>query len=306
MKNRIVEIVTDGVHVSASRGFVILHKDREKLGQIAIDDMAALIIRGYGLTLSVNICARLSASNIPLIICGSDQSPASVLWPLAGHHAQGRIMQKQSELTRPQKKRLWQSLIRAKITAQAEALNLTGQAANDIKAMAKRVKSGDPDNLEAQAARRYWSRMMGKDFRRNKAESGENAALNYGYTVLRAAAARAIIAAGLHPSLSIHHESRGDALRLADDIMEPFRPWVDLTVWQNRDKLETGQLSPELKASLVGMLSLDLQTSWGASPLQLCIDRLAQSVAAIITDERTKIEFSGPPVLAPADKADAL
>lgn len=298
MKNRIVEIVTDGVHISASRGFVVLHKDQEKLGQIAIDDMAALIIRGYGSTLSVNVCARLSSSNIPIIICGSNQSPASVLWPLSGHHAQGRIMQGQSELSRPQKKRLWQSLIRAKITAQAEAVILTGETANDIKAMVKRVKSGDPDNLEAQAARRYWSRMMGRDFRRDRAESGENAALNYGYTILRAAAARAIIAAGLHPSLSIHHESRGDALRLADDMMEPFRPWVDLTVWQNTDKLEAGTLSPKLKASLVDMLSLDLQTSWGASPLQLCLDRLAQSFAAIIMGERTKLELPGPPVLA--------
>mgnify|MGYP000229529890 CR=1 FL=1 len=306
MKNRIVEIATDGVHISASRGFIVLNKDQEKLGQIAIDDMAALIIRGYGSTLSVNICARLSSANIPIIICGSNQSPSSVLWPLSGHHAQGRIMQGQSELTRPQKKRLWQSLIRAKITAQAEALILTGETANDIKAMVKRVKSGDSDNLEAQAARRYWSRLMGEGFRRDRAESGENAALNYGYTILRAATARAIIAAGLHPSLSIHHESRGDALRLADDMMEPFRPWVDLTVWQNKDKLEAGTLSPTLKASLVDMLSLDLQTSWGASPLQLCLERMAQSFAAMIMGERAKLDLPGPPVLALARQTVTL
>jgi len=135
--------------------------------------------------------------------------------------------------------------------------------------------------------------MMGEDFRRDRKSGGANAMLNYGYMILRAATARSILAAGLHPSLSVHHESRGNALRLADDLMEPFRPYVDGIV---RNLLETvgDELTKDAKAAIVRVTTLDLEGPKGASPLQTCIDRLATSLALVYMGERSVLELPGP------------
>jgi len=297
MRNRVVEIATDGVHLSLSRGFLKLTKDGDFLGQVGLPDIGALIVRGYGATLSMNLATRLAEENIPLILCGADQSPASVIWPVAGHHGQGHIIEAQAALTQPQKKRLWQAIVRAKITAQAQALEASDKTATDLFEIATRVKSGDPDNQEAFAARRYWSRMMtdvDEKFTRDTGGQGVNGWLNYGYAVLRAGAARSILAAGLHPSLSIHHQSRGEALRLASDVMEPFRPWVDLIVRRLALAQAQGSL-PDLdrdrKAEITRVLTLDLDGPYGASPVQTCLDRLCQSLASVCLSERRQLEL---------------
>jgi CRISPR-associated protein Cas1 len=299
MQNRVVEISSDGAHLSVSRGFLSVQIAGEAAGQIAIEDMAALIIRGHGASLSVNICTRLSQANVPIVLCGSNQSPASVIWPVSGHFSQGLHMQAQAVANKPLLKRLWAQLIKTKIGAQATVLAAFNINSTDISAMVTRVKSGDTENLEAQAARRYWPRLMGDTFRRDRQENGINAALNYGYTVLRAATARSILAAGLHPSLSLHHQSRGDALRLADDLMEPFRPWVDHCVRQMVDELQPEEqllLDQFRKAKLVGVLSLDMQSSVGASPMQVCMDRMAQSLVQVFLGECKTMELPGDPL----------
>jgi CRISP-associated protein Cas1 len=157
--------------------------------------------------------------------------------------------------------------------------------------MAKEVLSGDTSNLEAQAARRYWPLLMGDSFQRDRDQSGLNAALNYGYAVLRAGTARSILGAGLHPSLSIHHESRGDSLRLADDMMEPFRPFVDIMVWQMQREGNVGELAPDDKRHLASVLTLDLPGREGVSPIQIWLDRLAQSFAKICMGEATTFDM---------------
>lgn len=299
MQNRVVEIASDGAHISASRGFLSVKINGEKAGQVAIDDMTALIIRGHNASLSVNICTRLSAANVPIVICGANQSPASVIWPVSGHFSQGLRMQAQAVSNKPLLKRLWAQLIKAKISAQADVLETCNLDCDDLRAMAKRVKSGDSENLEAQAARRYWPRLMGDEFKRDRGQDGINAGLNYGYAILRAAAARSILAAGLHPSLSLQHQSRGDALRLADDLMEPFRPWVDhkvRTLANELDSSEKFDLDQDRKAALVSVLTLDLQGPQGASPMQICMDGLAQSLAQVFLGERKALDLPGPPL----------
>ena len=297
MMNRVVEIATDGVHLSLSRGFLKLTKNGEAIGQVGLPDIGALIVRGFGGSLSLNLAARLAQEKIPLVLCGPDQSPSTVIWPVAGHHGQGHIIEAQAALSQPQKKRLWQVIVKAKITSQAQALEASDKVSTDLFEIAARVRSGDPDNQEAFAARRYWSRMMGdveKKFTRDKAGQGVNAWLNYGYAVLRAGAARSILAAGLHPSLSLHHQSRGEALRLASDIMEPFRAWVDLLVHRVAMN-ETGDTLPELdrdrKAAIIRVLSLDLEGPYGASPVQTCLDRLCQSLASVCLGDRRTLEM---------------
>lgn len=298
MQNRIVEIVSDGAHLSVSRGFLKVSIKQEQIGQIAIDDMSGLVIRGHGASLSANICGRLAKANVPIVICGSNQSPTSVIWPVSGHFAQGLHMQAQAVANKPMRKRLWGQLVKAKILAQAAVLDAHGLTGQDLSEMAGRVKSGDGDNLEAQAARRYWPRLMGSDFKRDQQADDGNAALNYGYTVLRAAVARSILAAGLHPSLALQHQSRGDALRLADDLMEPFRPWIDHKVGQLMRSSETGEilLNKEAKTSLAAVLSMDLQSSVGSSPMQLCLDHMAQSLVQVFLGNRRDLELPGIPL----------
>lgn len=298
MQNRIVEINSDGAHISVDRGFLSVRLKDAKAGQVPIDDMAALVIRGHGASLSANICTRLAEANVPIVICGSNQSPASIVWPVSGHFAQGLRMQAQATANKPLLKRLWKQIVKAKIVAQAAVLISLAKDADDLKSMVTRVKSGDSANHEAQAARRYWPRLMGDNFHRDRDAGGTNAALNYGYAVLRAATARSILAAGLHPSLSIKHQSRGDALRLADDLMEPFRPWVDQRVCQLMSAKPDGaiELTPQTKTALASVLITDFETPRGASPMQVCVDRMSQSVARIFTGEQCEIELPGSPV----------
>ncbi len=291
MQQHIVEITSDAVHLSAHRGFMKIEQKGAEIGRVPFSDIGAVIVRGHGSTFSVNLCTRLSEVGAPMVICGSNQSPAALLWPVQGHYEQGRRMEAQAALTRPQRKRLWRDLVIAKITAQASILAVTvGQDAR-LERMTKEVLSGDTSNLEAQAARRYWPLLMGDDFQRDRDQSGLNAALNYGYAVLRAGTARSILGAGLHPSLSIHHESRGDALRLADDMMEPFRPFVDVMVWQLQRKGNLGELAPEDKRQLASVLTLDLPGRDGVSPIQLWLDRVALSFAKICMGEATALDL---------------
>lgn len=301
MQNRIVEIASDGVNLSLDRGFLKLSRTGLQIGRVPIPDIGAVLIRGYGATLSLNMAARLSEEKIPVVLCDANQNPSSIVWPLDGHHAQGKIMEAQSQLSRPKQKRLWQSLIRAKILAQSFVLETEGHPANDLRLMARQVRSGDSENLEARAARAYWSRLMTPleaDFKRDAAAGGLNSRLNYGYAVLRAGAARAIVSAGLHPSLSLHHQSRGEALRLSSDIMEPFRPYVDLKVARiARDRADiSADLEKAEKDQIISVLNLDLHTSHGASPVQTCLNRLCQSFARVCLEEANALDLPGDPV----------
>ena len=218
-----------------------------------------------------------------------------MLIPLAGHHNQGRQMRAQADAKTPLRKRLWADLVRAKIRAQAEVLALTDQPTERLLRLASEVRSGDTTNREAAAAQAYWPALFGPEFRRDRASGNTNAMLNYGYAVLRAAAARAIVAAGLHPSLSLHHVSDGDALSLADDVMEPFRPAIDLAVFDlvrsgaNMDTFGT-------KADLVAVLQTDYETSKGRTPLAQALVRLCQSLACCFNGEARKLDLPDSPV----------
>ena len=294
MIGRIVEVASDGVHLAVDRGFMTVSRDREKTSQIALDDIAALVINCHGATWSANLTARLSERGAPMVICGSNHAPIALVWPIDGHYEQGRRMQAQAEASLPTRKRLWKTLVKAKISAQADALDMVGHRSGALRDLARKVRSGDPDNIEGMAARRYWTQMMGDGFRRDRGAGGANALLNYGYMVLRAATARSILAAGLHPSLSIHHQSRGTALRLADDLMEPFRPFVDGIVKRLLETVGDG-LDRDAKAALVSVTTLDLEGPRGVSPLQTCLDRLATSLALVYMEKKGQLVLPARP-----------
>ena len=295
MQHQIVDIVSNGVHLSVERGFLKVAREKELLGRIALDLINALIVHGHGVSYSANLVSRLAERGTPIVMCGSNHAPVALVWPLDGHFEQGLRMEAQAAAGKPLRKRLWRDLVRAKIANQAHILDVFGVPNTRLIRLAKQIKSGDPENCEAQAAQYYWPRLMGPAFRRDRSGGEANTFLNYGYTILRAATARSIIAAGLHPSLAVYHKSRGTALRLADDLMEPFRPYVDLVV----KNLVTGGLKvldKEAKARLASIVTVDLESDYGTSPMQICLDRLAQSLARIYLGESKKLTIPGPPL----------
>ncbi|HWK13254.1 MAG TPA: type II CRISPR-associated endonuclease Cas1 [Rhizobiaceae bacterium] len=276
--DRVVDISTDGLHLAVHRGFLTVSAGHEEKGRIPLDDVGALIAHAHGLTWSNNLFVKLAERSVPVIICAPNHAPVTCLWPLAGHHLQGARMRAQAEASRPLNKQLWQRIVAAKITMQGVVLASTGAEAGAFALLARKVRSGDPDNLEAQAARRYWQAMMGPDFRRDADGDGVNALLNYGYTVLRAVLSRAICAAGLHPTLGIHHSNRANAFALADDLMEPYRPLVDRMV---RNLVEAGAVAVDTgtKQQLARIATFDLETPDGTSPLSVQAGRFVHSVA---------------------------
>lgn len=301
MLGQIVEIEGEGRRLSLERGFLAVTGPDGPLGRVPLDDIEAVILSNPAASFTSQVVAALAERGAPFVVCGNDFKPAAYILPVDGHHAQGDRVEAQAEASLPTKKRLWAELVRAKIIAQAAALERLGLNPVPIRALADRVRSGDPDNLEAQAAQRYFPALFGKGFFRHRDGDGANAFLNYGYTVLRAATARAIVGAGLHPSLSLQHRSKGSALRLADDVMEPFRPTVDLIAKEltaeGCTSLDTGA-----KRRLAGLLHADFDTEEGVTPLSNVLGRLAVSLAGVFTGDRKKLSLplSSIPAITPA------
>lgn len=276
---RIVDIATDGRHLSAHRGFLLVSEGREEVGRVPLDDVTAVIVHAHGVTWSTNLMVALAERGALMLLCGTNHQPVAVCQPLDGHHAQNGRMRAQWEAKRPLAKQLWRALIVAKIRWQGAVLEANGRTAGAFDLLARKVTSGDPDNVEAQAARRYWGLLMGEDFRRDRDAGGVNAMLNYGYAVMRALCARAVVAAGLHPSIGVHHANRGNAFALADDVIEPFRPLVDaLTVRLRAAGVDA--VTPEAKRAYAALIALDLPGPGGVTTTaSLAATRAAQSLA---------------------------
>jgi CRISPR-associated protein Cas1 len=276
---RIVDIATDGRHLSAHRGFLIVEAQREEVGRVPLDDVAAVIVHAHGTTWSTSLVVALAERGALLLLCGPNHSPVAVCLPIDGHHAQNGRMRAQWEAKRPLAKQLWKAIIVAKIRWQGAVLEANGRPAGAFDLLARKVGSGDPDNIEAQAARRYWSLLMGEDFRRDREAGGVNGLLNYGYAVMRSMCARAVVAAGLHPSIGVHHANRGNPFALADDLIEPFRPLVDaLAVRMRAAGIEA--VTPEAKRAFAGLIALDLPGSGGVvTTVSLAATRVAQTLA---------------------------
>lgn len=264
-----------------------------EIGRVPLDQIGAVIANAHGLTYSNNLLVRLAEQNAPLVICGSNHVPVSVMLPLDGHHLQGDIITAQAAIKQTTLNRFWKEIIQAKIRQQAEVLDACGLPDKPLRYMIPQIKSGDPENLEGQAARFYFQTFFGKAFRRDRTQQGINALLNYGYTILRSAVIRAIVGAGLHPSLGIHHCNQYNPMRLADDLMEPFRPLVDFCVHRLViDKVE--EVNTAAKKRLVSLLSCTAQTDKGAIEINTLILNLAVSMAKCALGQAEKLDLPPP------------
>jgi CRISPR-associated protein Cas1 len=296
MIGRIVEVADDRRHLFLHRGFMVVQDtegERKELGQVPLDDIAAVIANAHGLSYTNNLLVALAERGAPFVLCAANHNAVGMLLPIDGNFEQAKRIEAQIAASLPTHKRLWATVVRSKLEQQAAALEATGRPPAPLMALVAKVKSGDPENIEAQGARRYWSLLFGDGFRRDQNAGGLNALLNYGYTVLRATTARAIVAAGLHPSIGLHHSHDNNAMRLVDDVMEPFRPMIDLKVWQLKRNGEELVL-PETKRALVRTMYDDMQTANGATPVMVCVQKLATSLAQVYLGEREKLDLPLP------------
>lgn len=296
MIGRIVEVADDRRHLFLSRGFLVVQDtegERKELGQVPLDDIAAVIANAHGLSYTNNLLVALAERCAPFVLCAANHNAVGMLLTISGNYQQAKRFDAQLAASQPLMKRLWAEIVKSKLLQQAAALEATGAPGIPLSALARKVRSGDPDNFEAQGARRYWGLLFGSDFRRDQQSGGLNAMLNYGYTVLRAATARAVVAAGLHPTLGLHHSNDGNAMRLVDDLMEPFRPVIDLKIWQLCKQGESF-VTPESKRVLVRTIYDDMQTSMGATPVMVCAQRLATSLAQVFIGEKDKLDLPLP------------
>ncbi len=260
---------------------------------VPVEDIGVLILDHPAISHTQGLLAACFENNVAVLVCGNRHLPGAVLMPLEGNSLHSKTIAKQANIAKPLRKRLWQAIIKAKIRQQAKALSHANGGENPLSAYALRVKSGDPDNIEAQAARIYWQRLFGKDFRRDPDAPGINSFLNYGYAVMRAATARSLVATGLHPSLGLHHHNQYNSFCLADDLMEPLRPAVDLRVYliSKMTPPVEPELTPENKRALLEVLGWDFLINGGKLPLMTSLHRYSASVRMAICGEAEKLEI---------------
>lgn len=294
MLGRIVEIADDRRYLSVSRGFLMVQSaegGREEIGRVPLDDIAAVIANAHGLSYTNNVLVALAERGVPFVLCSSNHCAVGMLLAVEGHHQQAKRYDAQASAAKPVRKRLWSDLVRMKLGQQAAVLTRVGAPSAPLSGLIQKVRSGDPDNVEAQGARRYWRLLFGDNFRRDQKAGDVNGLLNYGYTVLRAATARAVVAAGLHPTVGLHHGNEGNSMRLVDDLMEPFRPLVDLHVWHLRQK-GVREVDANVKRLLAQALYQDVQTDAGVTPVISCIQRLTGSLVQVFLGERRSLDSS--------------
>lgn len=258
-----------------------------------IEDIGVVILDNKQITITSGAIEALLENNCALITCDSKSMPVGLMLPLYGNTTQNERFRKQLDASLPLKKQLWQQTIQAKINNQASSLSICIN--EDIKCMriwANDVRSGDPDNLEARAATFYWKTLFHdiENFTRNRDGIPPNNLLNYGYAILRAVIARSLVTSGLLPTLGIHHHNRYNAYCLADDIMEPYRPFIDRLVYQlySENKME---LTKEVKASLLSIPTIDVRISGRRSPLMIAASQTTASLYKCFSGESRKIIY---------------
>jgi len=261
-----------------------------------IEDIGVVILDNIQITITHALISALLENNAAIITCNKRNLPTGLLLNLDGHTEQTEKFRDQISATIPLKKNLWQQTVRAKIANQAYALEkFAGVKASNMRAWLNDIKTGDPDNYEARAAAFYWRNFfsdISPDFRRGREEAPPNNLLNYGYAILRAVIARNLVGSGLLPTLGIHHRNKYNAYCLADDIMEPYRPFVDVLVGQIvKSGVDYAELTTDIKRQLLTIPTIDVVVSGKRSPLMVGATRTTSSLARCFSGESRTIAY---------------
>ena len=268
MFHQIVEIYEENRYLSLERGFLKISSGADVIARVPIDDIAVLLVSAQGAAFSKNVLNELAERGGISVLCGKNYIPQSLIMPVSGNYQQSGVIKTQIDASLPFRKNIWKQIIEMKLVNQAKSLELCTKSnmSQKLIQISKTVKSGDSTNREAVGAKLYWKYLFGKDFIRNKDACGINAMLNYGYAIVRASAARALCAAGLLPSFGVFHDNKLNPFCLADDFLEPWRPLVDIVVFQLSTE-NIVELNHEIKKKLADVLWIKVKTTEGNSPL---------------------------------------
>ena len=300
MSHRVVEVSTASF-LTATLTHLVIQQQGEVVARVPIEDLGMLIIDGHGHVITHELIAQLAVANVCVIFTDEKHIPVATSLALTSHHLHAKVLRSQIDCGVPTQKRIWQSIIQGKIESQAQALEIAKHGhfrvnAKRLRDMKPFVRSGDSDNIEAQAARLYWGFLFGEDFTRDRDEPGVNACLNYGYAILRAAMARALVGTGLHPALGIHHHNQFNAFALADDAMEPLRPLVDLKVLEilrDFSASELEELTPALKKHLLEITVCPLKIAGKTYPFMIGLPLYAATLKQAICREKRNVIVPG-------------
>jgi len=260
---------------------------------VPIEDIGMVVLEDQSITISNALLMALTANGAAVLTCNAQHMPEGLLLPMAGHHAFTEKVKAQMEASVPLKKNLWQQTIQSKIRNQAALLRYVGVAAENMDYWASSVKSGDPVNYEARAAAFYWSALFNLPrFKRGRHEDPPNNLLNYGYAILRAVVARALVGSGMMTFTGIHHRNKYNPYCLADDIMEPYRPYVDQVVLNILEEEEDiDELTPALKRQLLVIPAIDIELDGKKSPLMVGVQRTTASLMQCFDGAGRKILY---------------
>ena len=257
--------------------------EQEQSARVPFEDIAVIVLNHREISLTHSVLSACGEYGIGLFATGDNHQPNGVFLPFLQHSRTTRMQRFQLNIDKPLAKRTWAAIVRAKISNQAECLRLIGRSNDErLKAFVERVRSGDTDNIEARASGYYFPELFGRGFQRDQ-ERWSNAAMNYGYAVLRGAIARGLVAHGFLPSIGLFHRSEQNAFNLADDVIEPFRPLIDLhVVKQLGPDSDVGfGLKPSDKVALVGLLNVDVEMPRGVTSVLSAIEQSIESLVRV-------------------------
>ena len=268
---------------------VITFKDNKDSVTRHIEDIGFVIVNNPNVSITIPLLNELADNNVAVVFCDRRQMPKSMLMTLDGNSTQQETYRFQIEASLPTKKNIWKQLVEGKIKNQALLLNKVGRNGNVLKQYYSNVKSGDTDNREGAAAREYWNRLFDSQFIRRREGEPPNNLLNYGYTILRAAVARALIGSGLYPAFGVFHKNRYNAFPLADDVMEPYRPFVDEIVYHLYFDGATNELDNNSKSALLRLLFADVKIGKVTRPLENALSMTTASLMKMLKGDNDKL-----------------
>lgn len=278
--------ITNKTYLSTKNNCLVV--DNGEIDSVPLEDIRCVLIDNRQTTISAAVLSKLALAGAMVIICDEFHLPTSILLPENVYSRQLKQLNLQLEQTVPTKKRLWTQIIKTKIENQARCLQFCGfeEESRKLSNIAKSVKSGDPQNAEGRAAAMYFKTLFGKDFRRSE-DNEINASLNYGYSIIRSYIARTLKVYGLEPVLGLHHKSELNNFNLADDLLEPFRPLVDLytyTEWE-----ESIEFSTAYRAEMLSVMSMDMLSKGQHCSIDVTVERLVQSLVACYKKTQTEL-----------------
>lgn len=304
MISRIVEVSTP-CFLSLKHRQLVIERDGERVGSVPIEDLGVLILDNHSLVYTQQVMMACAEANVAVIVCNEKHMPVSMFVPFDANSLHTKTLNAQISASEPVKKRMWQQIVQAKVTEQAKLAKKVNPRIQKLTKLKDAVKSGDPDNIEGLAARMYFEILFGEGFKRDREEPGINTLLNYGYIVLRACVARAVVGTGLHPALGVHHKNQYNSYCLADDLVEPLRPLVDARIVSIvRSRGKEVALDPPTKREILRFLESDVEFDGRRVPLMTALHLYAASARKQFTGEARKLLI---PVLSgeiPGDFAD--